>query len=70
MPPAAWGKPGAEGKSIYQVLIDELDPAQAIVESCCPGLFLLPASIELAGAEIELVGLPGRESMLKKALAG
>ena len=64
------GKPGAEGKSIYQVLIDELDPAQAIVESCCPGLFLLPASIELAGAEIELVGLPGRESMLKKALAG
>lgn len=64
------GKPGGEGKSIYQVLIDELDPAQAIVESCCPGLFLLPASIELAGAEIELVGLPGRESMLKKALAG
>ena len=52
------------------MLIDELDPAQAIVESCCPGLFLLPASIELAGAEIELVGLPGRESMLKKALAG
>ncbi len=64
------GRPGEAEKSIYQVLIDQLDPSQAIVESCCPGLFVLPASIELAGAEIELVGLPGRENMLKGALAG
>ena len=64
------GRLGEAEKSIYQVLIDQLDPSQAIVESCCPGLFVLPASIELAGAEIELVGLPGRENMLKGALAG
>ncbi|MEF9895420.1 MAG: AAA family ATPase [Clostridia bacterium] len=62
------GRPGASGKSIYQVLIEDLPAGDAVTETCCEGLQLLPASIELAGAEIELVGLPGRETMLKKAL--
>jgi chromosome partitioning protein len=54
--------------TIYDVLINNLPPADAIVECPVEGLFVLPARIELAGAEIEMVGVEGREFMLKKAL--
>ena len=38
------------------------------VDTGFDGLMLIPASIELAGAEVELVGLEGREGLLKTAL--
>lgn len=62
------GRPGDPKRTLYQVLIEGMPAREALTETCCPGLTLLPASIELAGAEIELVGIPGRESMLKAAL--
>ncbi|MEA4897807.1 ParA family protein [Bacillota bacterium Meth-B3] len=62
------GRPGDPGKTLYQVLIEGLEAREAIVATATPGLFLLPASIEMAGAEIELVSMPGREAMLKRAL--
>ena len=62
------GRPGQEGKTIYEVLINGMDSREAVTKTCCEQLFLLPASIELAGAEIELVGMEGREHMLKNAL--
>jgi chromosome partitioning protein len=43
---------------------------EVIVPSAVENLALLPATIELAGAEIELVGVAEREQVLKKALAG
>ena len=56
-------------KTMYEVLVDDqLNPEDAILETIVPGLDIIPASVELAGAEIELVHLGGREKRLRKAL--
>jgi len=57
-----------QGINIYDVLIEGADAAGAAVDTGFSGLMLIPAGIELAGAEIELVGTEGREELLKKAL--
>lgn len=54
--------------SVYQVLLDELPPADAIVPTRYARLFLIPSTIELAGAEIELVAMVSREYRLQEAL--
>lgn len=53
----------------YELLInDAMDPKSAILSTGVENLDILPASVDLAGAEIELVQLEGREKRLKKAL--
>ncbi|MFW5995756.1 MAG: ParA family protein [Halanaerobiaceae bacterium] len=52
--------------SIYDVLIDDVPVSDAIRETDVSNLDILPANIDLAGAEIELVSLMSRESRLKK----
>jgi chromosome partitioning protein len=55
--------------TMYEVLIkDELDPNQAILNTSIENLRILPASVSLAGAEIELVQLESREHRLKNAV--
>lgn len=55
--------------SVYEVLVEGLPMANAIVSSSeFPNLLCLPATIDLSGAEIELVSLVSRETRLKKAL--
>ena len=55
--------------TMYDVLIDEsIDPNIAILDTSINHLKILPASVQLAGAEIELVQLESREKRLKKAL--
>jgi chromosome partitioning protein len=56
-------------RTIYHVLLGETAVADVKVYSEAGGFDLLPANRELAGAEIELVELPGRETRLKSALA-
>lgn len=56
-------------KTMYEVLInDKLHPQEAILNTSVENLDIIPASVQLAGAEIELVQLEGREKRLKKAL--
>ena len=56
--------------SSYDVLVDGMPLSEAVQEHPeIPGLFVVPATIDLAGAEIELVSVVARESRLKKALA-
>jgi chromosome partitioning protein len=56
-------------KTTYEVLIsDTLQPQEAILPTGIPNLDIMPASVQLAGAEIELVELEGREKRLKKAI--
>jgi len=62
------GQQAREGFSVYQVIIDELEAEKAIVQTDFGSLDVLPSSIELAGAEIELVAMPGRETLLREAL--
>jgi chromosome partitioning protein len=53
---------------IYDVLINDVDPKDAILETNVENLKIIPATIQLAGAEIELVPTISREVRLKKAL--
>jgi chromosome partitioning protein len=54
--------------SIYEVLNDGLDVDKVIEPTNIPNLSLLPSSIDLAGAEIELVSALSREQQLRRAL--
>jgi len=55
--------------TIYDVLIkNNTEPKDAIINTGIPNLWILPASVDLAGAEIELVELEGREHRLKNSL--
>ncbi|HIS02695.1 MAG TPA: ParA family protein [Candidatus Pullichristensenella avicola] len=60
---------GARAATVYEVLLGEAAAADACVDTGFDDLMLIPAGIELAGAEVELVGLEGREGLLKTALA-
>lgn len=53
---------------IYDALIDGEDPAEMIVETPEKRVFIIPATIQLAGAEIELVSKIARESILKRII--
>ncbi len=55
--------------SIYECLIDEVDPNTIILNSEINGLDLIPSHIDLVGAEIEMLNLPNREKMLKQVIA-
>ncbi len=55
--------------STYEVLVDETAAEDVVEPTSVRDLFVLPATIELAGAEIELVSLFSREARLSKALA-
>ncbi|WP_343832215.1 ParA family protein [Glutamicibacter creatinolyticus] len=59
----------SEVDSIYDVLINDL-PLNDVVATCpdLPSLQVAPATIHLAGAEIELVSVVAREQRLQKAL--
>ncbi|MFI6324826.1 ParA family protein [Nonomuraea sp. NPDC050556] len=55
---------------VYQVLVDDLPMVEIVKEvPDMPGLYCAPATIDLAGAEIELVSLVAREARLRRALA-
>ncbi len=54
--------------SIYQVFMGEMDIASLVMETAMPRLFLVPSSVDLFGAEVELAGRTGRETILKEAL--
>lgn len=56
-------------KSIYDVLIDKEPLSSVFVATSSPNLFLVPSHLSLAGAEIEMVNVISRETILKNALA-
>lgn len=58
------------GTTIYDVLVSEASLEDAIVHTAVPGLDAVPSTIDLAGAEIELVSQFSRELRLSKALEG
>ncbi|MFZ5645069.1 MAG: ParA family protein [Bacillota bacterium] len=54
--------------TIYDVLINGIDAKKVIIECPVEKLFVLPSRIDLAGAEIEMVSIKGREYLLKEAI--
>lgn len=54
--------------SIYECLINDIEPRDIIITTENPNLDLIPSHIDLVGAEIELISLPNREQMMRHAL--
>ncbi|MDB5130937.1 MAG: chromosome partitioning protein ParA [Mucilaginibacter sp.] len=54
--------------SIYECIINQIDPHDAIQKTDTPNLDLLPAHIDLVGAEIEMINLADREYKMKAVL--
>ncbi|MBN2807160.1 MAG: ParA family protein [Prolixibacteraceae bacterium] len=54
--------------SIYECIIDQIEPESAILHTEIEGLDLLPSHIDLVGAEIEMLNRPEREKILKKSI--
>lgn len=61
-------KADAENKDIYSVLVDNVPIEETICQTSRDNLWLVPATINLAGAEMELYTTPNREQLLKKAI--
>ena len=55
--------------SIYECIINEVEPKDIIIKTSTPNLDLMPAHIDLVGAEIEIINLPNREHMMRAALS-
>ncbi len=62
------GLHGEPGAGSYAVLIGACKASEAIRKTELPYLDVIPADVHLAGAEVELVGLPERETYLRRAL--
>jgi chromosome partitioning protein len=62
------GDPRNSGKSTYDMLINDADPRDVVVKTPMPFLSLLPSSINLVGAEVELVDVENRERMMSAAV--
>lgn len=55
-------------QSVYEVLVDQIEAAGAILPTSRENLWILPSTLQLAGAEIELATADHRESRLKQAI--
>ena len=66
---ASLGVEVEKGKnSIYEVLLGEVQTKDAIYKSVVKNLDVLPSTVDLAGAEVDLVYVDNRENVLKEAL--
>ena len=54
--------------SIYECIIEDVEAKNIILNSSTPNLDIIPAHIDLVGAELELINLPNREKMMKKVI--
>lgn len=55
-------------KSIYELLIDEIDANEVILQTKVKDLDIIPSTIDLAGVEVQLVGVKQREYRLANAI--
>lgn len=54
--------------TVYELLLDECTIKSCIYETQIDGLHIIPANVNLSGAEIELLGINDREYLLKNAI--
>jgi chromosome partitioning protein len=58
------------GQSSYDLLVDQAKLADCTSPTSIPGLDIVPATVDLSGAEIELVSVEDRTGRLRQALSG
>ena len=56
-------------RSSYEVLVDQAPVSECIQETRIPGLDIVPATVDLSGAEVELVSVDNRTDRLRTSLA-
>ena len=61
---------GDRTSSSYDLLVDQMPLSQCVMTTRIPGLDIIPATVDLSGAEIELVGVDNRTDRLRSALQG
>jgi len=61
---------GERQRSTYDLLIDEAPLAECVMPTRIPNLDLVAATVDLSGAEVELVGVENRTDRLRQALSG
>ncbi len=54
--------------SIYESIIDDVNPVDITIKTDTPNLDLIPAHIDLVGAEVEMINMPNREQMMRKVV--
>lgn len=54
--------------NLYKLLIDDCDIEDCIIPSVIDNLYVIPSCIDLAGADIELIGLDGKEHILENKI--
>jgi chromosome partitioning protein len=59
---------GDEQPSMYDILVEEANPADIIMQSAVPNLDLIPVNADLSGAAVVMTQLPEREYRLHKAI--
>lgn len=60
--------PTDEDYNIYDCFVNDADPFDAICETETPNLYIIPSSVDLVGAELELIGRTQREYVLRECL--
>ena len=55
--------------TVYECLVNGDNPKDAILKACIDGLDVLPSHIDLVGAELELMNMDSRETVMKKMLS-
>ncbi len=63
----AWIKNEVEN-TVYELMLDECSINESIQDTVVKGLRLIPSNVNLAGAEIELLGINDKEYILKTAV--
>jgi chromosome partitioning protein len=54
--------------SIYECIVDRIDPETALLKTEIEGLDIMPSHIDLVGAEIEMLNMPEREKVLRQVI--
>ena len=56
-------------KTIYECLVNQIDPHEAVIQTAVKNLSIIPSHIDLVGAEIEMLNLDNREYLMKNILS-
>jgi len=62
--------PAERERTTYDMLIDQVPLSECVMPTRIPNLDIVPATVDLSGAEVELVGVDNRTDRLRAALAG
>lgn len=60
-------EPNSEA-SLYDCLIENVEPTDLILETSNPNLYILPSHMDLVGAEFKMINLPEREFIMRKVI--